>query len=219
MTERLIDGPPDAYWTFLLAHGAGQGMGSDFMTFFAHHLARDRLRVVRFEFPYMAATSRDGQQRPPDRTPALIERWDQELAWAAQAGIPLPRLVIGGKSLGGRIASLIAERAGVAALVCLGYPFHAVGKPEQRRIEHLETLGVPTLICQGTRDPFGNRAEVPAYPLSAQIEIAWIPDGDHSFCPSASGGRSHEQNLLEAVDRIERFLASLRTKHAGTGVG
>ncbi len=151
MTERLIDGPPDAHWTFLLAHGAGQGMGSDFMTFFAHHLARAKLRVVRFEFPYMAAATRDGQQRPPDRTPVLIERWEQELAWAAGAGIPPERLVIGGKSLGGRIASLIAERAGVAALVCLGYPFHAVGKPEQRRIEHLEALGVPTLICQGER--------------------------------------------------------------------
>lgn len=217
MTERLIDGPPDAYWTLLLAHGAGQGMGSEFMTFFAHHLARARLRVVRFEFPYMAASSRDGQQRPPDRTPVLVARWEQELAWAEAAGIPRERLVIGGKSLGGRIASLIAERAGVAALVCLGYPFHAPGKPEQPRIEHLQDLGVPTLICQGTRDPFGDRAQVATYPLSGQIEIAWIPDGDHGFAPSARGGRTQEQNLLEAVDRIGRFLAGLRAKAEGAG--
>ncbi len=207
---RLIDGPPDAYWTLILAHGAGQDMGSDFMTFFAHHLARAKVRVIRFEFPYMVASSRDGKRRPPDRAPVLIESWEREIAHAREGGSPLDRLAIGGKSLGGRIASLIADRVGVAGLVCLGYPFHAVGKPDERRIEHLQTLRLPTLICQGVRDPFGDAGEVPSYPLSERIEIAWLPEGDHNFTPSARGGRSHEQNLLEAVDHVVGFLARLR---------
>lgn len=206
----LIDGPADAHWTLILAHGAGQGMGSDFMTFIAHHLGRTGVRVVRFDFPYMVAMARDGKRRPPDRAPVLLETWRRTIEGTLASGTPPARLAIGGKSLGGRIASLIAEDAGVAALVCLGYPFHAPGRPADLRTAHLEAMKVPTLICQGTRDPFGKESEVGNYPLSERIEIAWIPDGDHSFSPPARSGRSHQQNLLDAVDRVAAFLNRLR---------
>ena len=209
-TDWLIDGPPEAHWTLILAHGAGQDMGSDFMTFFAHHLGRAKVRVIRFEFPYMAASSRDGRKRPPDRAPVLLDTWRLVIARVGETGVPMERLAIGGKSLGGRIASLVAEEEGVAALVCLGYPFHPPGKPAELRTAHLATLRVPTLICQGTRDPFGNDAEVGAYRLSRSIQIAWIPDGEHSFKPPERSGRSLQQNLLEAVDQVVRFLDGLR---------
>ena len=92
-------------------------------------------------------------------------------------------LLIGGKSLGGRIASLVADETEVAGLVCLGYPFHPTGKPEQLRIEHLKSIHTTTLIVQGERDPFGNRQEVAGYKLSKHIRVHWLPDGDHSFKP------------------------------------
>jgi predicted alpha/beta-hydrolase family hydrolase len=118
-------------------------------------------------------------------------------------------LVIGGKSMGGRIASLIADEAGVAGLICLGYPFHPVGKPNQLRVEHLRTIKTPTSIVQGERDPFGNREEVRGYELSSFIRLRWMKDGDHSFKPRKSSGRTEQQNWQAALDEIENFLAEL----------
>jgi len=127
------------------------------MNFFADGLAEKRLRVVRFEFPYMSKSRETGKKGPPNPLPALRETWLQVIKKLGAKG-----LVIGGKSMGGRIASLIAADAGVDGLVCLGYPFHPVGKPDQLRVEHLKTIKTPTLILQGDRDPFGNREEVAA---------------------------------------------------------
>jgi predicted alpha/beta-hydrolase family hydrolase len=115
-------------------------------------------------------------------------------------------LVIGGKSMGGRIASLVADEAGVAGLVCLGYPFHPVGKPDQLRVEHLKDLETPTLILQGTRDPFGGREEVAGYRLSRRIRVHWLEDGDHDFKPRKASGRTIEQNWEEAVEEVTAFL-------------
>ena len=107
---------------------------------------------------------------------------------AAVAALAAPgRLVIGGKSMGGRVASMVADElhaaGAVAGLLCLGYPFHPPGRPEQLRTAHLERLATPALICQGTRDPFGTREEVAGYALSARIEILWLEDGDHDLRP------------------------------------
>src|SRR5262249_14034625 len=115
-------------------------------------------------------------------------------------------LVIGGKSMGGRIASMIAEEAGVAGLVCLGYPFHPVGKPKQLRVEHLKTLRTPTLIVQGTRDPFGTRDEVATYPLPACIAIHWMEDGNQDLTPRKASGRTQEQNWNEAIKAVAEFV-------------
>ena len=119
------------------------------------------------------------------------------------------QLVIGGKSMGGRIASLVAGEAGVAGLVCLGYPFHPVGKPDQLRTQHLETIKTPTLILQGERDSFGSRDDVAGYKLSPAVQIRWLADGDHSFKPRKKSGRTEQQNWEEAINEITAFVRSL----------
>jgi hypothetical protein len=115
-------------------------------------------------------------------------------------------LVIGGKSMGGRIASLVADEAGVAGLVCLGYPFHPVGKPDKLRVDYLKAIQTPTLIVQGERDPFGNRDEVARYKLSEIVQVVWMKDGDHSFMPRKTSGRTEEQNWEVALGAIESFI-------------
>jgi len=119
------------------------------------------------------------------------------------------RLFIGGKSMGGRIASMVADEAEIAGLVCLGYPFHPPGKPEKLRTAHLERLATPALFVQGTRDPFGTREEVAGYRLSPAIGFHWSEDGDHSLKPRKSSGRTTELSLDEAVAAIAGFLRRL----------
>ena len=200
----LFDGPDDAETTIILAHGAGAGMDSAAMQAFAEGLAGRGLRAVRFEFPYMRRRRETGTRGGPDRPPVLIESWHQAIAEAGGR-----RVVIGGKSMGGRIASMIADDAGVAGLVCLGYPFHPPGKPEKLRTAHLAALRTPTLIVQGTRDPFGKPEEVEGYELSDAIRVLWLEDGDHSFKPRKSSGRTQQQNFDEAVDAIAEFVERL----------
>lgn len=197
----LFDGPSDAP-IVVLAHGAGAPMDSPFMTMVAEGLATAGHRVARFEFPYMQTRRATGTRRPPDRAPVLIECWRAVIDTLGGGG----NLVLGGKSMGGRIASMIADDAGARALICLGYPFHAPGKPPGARIEHLARLATPTLIVQGARDPLGRQEEVSAYALSPAIRIAWIDDGDHSLKPRKASGRSEAQNLAKAIDRIDAFL-------------
>jgi predicted alpha/beta-hydrolase family hydrolase len=179
-------------------------MDTPFMSYFAQGLAERGFRVGRFEFPYMTQRRATGKGRPPDKEPVLRETW---LAAIASAGAE--RLLIGGKSMGGRIASLIVDEAGASGLVCLGYPFHPTGKPNQLRTEHLRELKTPTLILQGERDPFGNKQEVEGYELSPRIEVHWLPDGDHSFKPRKASGRTEDENLSEALERMASFIMSL----------
>ncbi len=204
-TKLLFDGPKDAPVSLMLAHGAGAPMDSPFMAHMAEGLGARGLRVARFEFPYMAARRRDGKKRPPDRAPVLLESWRAVIAELGGPGGG-PGLAIGGKSLGGRMASLIADEVGVRALVCLGYPFHPPGRLETLRTEHLENLETPCLILQGERDPFGTRDEVAGYRLSPAVRLAWCPDGDHSFKPRIASGRSQEDNWDLAVSVLCEFL-------------
>lgn len=198
----LINGPLDAPSTLILAHGAGQGPESPFLQAMAVRLAGRGLRVVRFAFPYMLQARTEGRRRPPQREPALIEAWHRVITHAVAAS---GRLLIGGKSMGGRIASLIADETGAAGLVCLGYPFHPPGRPESLRIAHLASLRTPTLICQGARDPFGNRAEVAGYSLGCAVRLHWIDDGDHDFRPRKVSGRTWADNLEAAADAVAAF--------------
>src|ERR1700693_2869203 len=156
MAEFLFNGPKTAALTLVLAHGAGGPMDSPFMENIAGGAAKAGIRVARFEFPYMRRRRETGKGGAPDPGPALMQSWRDTIG---ELGDPR-RLVIGGKSLGGRIASMIADEAGVRGLVCLGYPFHPPGKPESLRTKHLETLRTSTLILQGARDPFGKPEEV-----------------------------------------------------------
>jgi predicted alpha/beta-hydrolase family hydrolase len=132
----------------------------------------------------------------------LLDCWRQAIAELGGGN----GLVIGGKSLGGRMASRVADAAGVRGLVCLGYPFHPPGKPERLRVDHLENLATPALFVQGTRDALGSREEVGRYRLSPAIEIRWIEDGDHSLRPRARSGRKEADNLAEAADAVARFV-------------
>ena len=182
MTAFLLDGPEDAPVGVLLAHGAGAAMDSGTMTAAARALAATGLRVARFEFGYMAARRTGGKGGPP-RAEAVMPEFVAAVA-ALGPGAPL---VIGGKSMGGRVASMVADglhaEGKVAGLLCLGYPFHPPGKPAQLRTAHLARLATPALIVQGTRDLFGTREEVAGYALSPAIEILWVEDGDHDLRP------------------------------------
>jgi predicted alpha/beta-hydrolase family hydrolase len=212
-----FDGPKQAATIVALAHGAGASMDSPFMQF---SLTKSKFRVVRFNFPYMTAKLETGKGKPPDREPVLRSTWLQviDTLKSLAAKQAKTRLFIGGKSIGGRIASLVADEADVDGLICLGYPFHPVGKPTQLRTEHLKTVATPTLIVQGERDAFGTKAEIQDLRLAPSIRFAWMKDGDHSFKPRKSSGRTEDENLREAVDAIVGFLdrsAKTPEKNAG----
>ena len=178
----LFNGRADPIATVLLAHGAGAPMDSGPLNAIANSLAEVGFRVARFEFAYMAAR-RNGTRKPPLKAERLQDEYRAEVESLAAPG----PLIIGGKSMGGRVASMVADdlrAAGrIAGLLCLGYPFHPPDKPAQLRTAHLVDLKTPTLICQGTRDSFGTRAEVTGYNLSSQIEILWLEDADHDLRP------------------------------------
>jgi predicted alpha/beta-hydrolase family hydrolase len=180
-------------------------MDSPFMETIAEGIAKAGIRVARFEFPYMRRRRETGQRGAPNPGPVLMESWRDTIGKLGGG----KRLVVGGKSLGGRIASMIADEAGVRGLVCLGYPFHPPGKPEQTRTRHLEQLRTPALILQGTRDAFGKPEEVRKYKLSRAIRIEWLEDGDHSFKPRARSGRTEADNLNAAIAYITEFIGSL----------
>ena len=185
-------------------------MDSAGMTALVTPLVSRGIRVVRFEFGYMAAR-REGVRRPPPRAESLAGEYRDAVAAVRGAG-PVGSLLIGGKSMGGRVASLVADELAdlgyIHGLVCLGYPFHPPEKPQQLRTAHLLELRVPTLICQGTRDPFGTRDEVPGYGLPPAIDVHWLEDGDHDLRPrKALSGRSYAENLAEAADAVAAFAA------------
>lgn len=207
MPDFLRSGPSDAATIFLFAHGAGIPMDAAWINAVAEKLADNGLAVARFEFAYMAAR-RSGQRKPPPKAEPLME----EYRAAVEALLPKGRLIVGGKSMGGRIASMLADEllaAGqIAGLVCLGYPFHPPGQPEKLRTAHLKDMKTPALICQGTRDPFGTREEVAAYALSPAIAVRWLEDGDHDFKPRKP--LSQTGHIAEAAARIAAFAAGLR---------
>jgi predicted alpha/beta-hydrolase family hydrolase len=201
----LLDGPEDARTTLVLAHGAGTPMDAPFLARVACELAARGVRVARFEFPYMARRRAEGRRGPLDRQPVLLAAW-RDVVRELGGG---PRLVIGGKSLGGRMASMLADEVEARGLVCFGYPFHPPKQPERLRTAHLEKLRTPTLIVQGTRDVYGTPDDVAGYVLSPAIRVAWIEDGDHDLRARAVSGRSQDRNLGEAIDTVARFLEEL----------
>lgn len=194
----LTDGPSDSPHVFLLAHGAGAPMDHSWMNEVARGMGARGIRVVRFEFPYMARRREGGKRGAPDRQPVLLDVWREVIEAHGGGG----RVVIGGKSMGGRMASMVADEAGVRGLLCFGYPFHPPGSPEKTRVAHLEHLRTPALVIQGTRDPFGTREDVQSYVLAPSIRLEWIENGDHSL----KGG------LERAIELAARFtMAHSRT--------
>lgn len=200
MSNLIIDGEDNPV-TFVFAHGAGAGMNHEFMQSVAKGLAFKGIRVIRFNFPYMIKRAEDGKRRPPDRAPKLLEAY-QEIIEQVDAD----KLVIGGKSMGGRMASHLSELDKVAAMACLGFPFHPPGKPEKYKGEHLAELTKPCLILQGERDTFGKREEFADFDLSDSIRVEFIPDGDHSFKPRKSSGYTEQQNIALTVEKLSAFI-------------
>ena len=176
----IMEGGTGAIATILLAHGAGAGSQSPGMAAIASALVRAGFRVARFDFAYMAALHETGP------------------------------LIVGGKSMGGRVASMVAGElfasGRTGGLLCIGYPFHPPTQPDRPRIAHLTSLAAPTLICQGTRDPFGGRDEVASYGLSEKIELLWLEDGDHELRPRKRlTGLSHDDHLRSMAQDTRRW--------------
>ena len=200
MSQWLIDGPQDGP-LFIFAHGAGAGMDHDFISSVASGLAKQGIQVVRFNFPYMVKRAEDGKKRPPDRAPKLLAAYEEVITHFASQPI-----VIGGKSMGGRMSSLLVDHPLVAGIACLGFPFHPPGKPENYKGAHLANLEKPTLILQGERDTFGKREEFDEFVLSEHVDVHFLPDGDHGFKPRKRSGYTEADNIATAGELLAEFI-------------
>lgn len=194
----------------IFAHGAGASSESPFMTRFSDLMETHNIHVIRFDFAYMAARQSGGPRRPPPSAHKLTSEFlsviETEHALMGDDHV----LFIGGKSMGGRVATLLADHEDVqrrvAGIVCVGYPFHPRNKPDRIRTEHLANLEVPTVIVQGERDPLGNKPEVAGYQLADTIQLAWVGDGDHDLKPRKKSGLTHEENLRFAAAEIAEWM-------------
>lgn len=213
--ELLQNGPIDGP-IYLFAHGAGADMNSDFMSEVAEKLGEKGLRVIRFNFPYMIKRTEDGKRRPPDRAPKLLAAFEEVIKMLDGP------VVVGGKSMGGRMSSLLlaenatremSEQLPILGSACLGFPFHAPGKEPKNRLDHLQDLAEPLLIVQGTRDTMGTQEDVQDYlkagRISSKIEMAWLTDGNHDLKPRKVSGFSHQEHINTAIDRVAEFVLSL----------
>lgn len=207
--EVTVAGPASRH-TLLLAHGAGAGHDSAFLTAWRGALAGQGIQTLSLEFCWLRRMRREGRRRPPPPIDVLCEEYRQ---WRDLLSPVVPgRLWLGGKSMGGRVASMVAaagthrERSAVAGLVLAGYPFHPVGKAQRLRLDHWPRLACPVLVLQGERDPFGNREEVPGYGLGEQASVMWLKDGDHDWSPRRASGVSHAQLIDEAAQAVRSFI-------------
>jgi uncharacterized protein len=198
----LFDGPEKSAAFVVLGHGAGAGMKSDFMETIAQALGSRGIRVCRFNFPYM-----EQGRKAPDRQPVLEEAFER----VVQAMAPKGRcLVLGGKSLGGRIASHVAAGVGARGLVFLGYPLHPPGRPDRIRDAHLKDLDVPMLFVEGTRDPFCPLETLDRVRAGiSHSDLTVIQDGDHSLKVRKSSGRSTEEAWAEAAGACADWINGL----------
>ena len=204
MIKTLINTAQNPVANFVFAHGAGAGQNSEFMQLMAEGLAKHNINVVRFNFAYMQLAEELGKRRPPDRADKLLVHFKTVLS---QIESRLP-LFVGGKSMGGRMASMVLEDSNALGCICMGYPFHPPGKPEKLRTEHLLAINKPVLILQGERDTFGKRNEIATFNLSGQVQISYLADGDHSFKPRKSSGFKLDDNLNLAMKNTVDFIKS-----------
>jgi predicted alpha/beta-hydrolase family hydrolase len=216
----LIQNGPEEGPVYLFAHGAGADLNSTFMTEVAESLADKGIRVVRFNFPYMIKRAEDGKRRPPDRTPKLLAAYEEVIKY-----LNCP-VVIGGKSMGGRMASMLLaentlreefDRLPILGSVCIGFPFHAPAKDPKDRLNHLLGLTQPLLIVQGTRDTMGNLEEVNGYlhegKINPSIKVHWLEDGNHDLKPRKVSGFSHQQHIVSAIEQVAEFVLNMQKKN------
>ena len=194
----------DYFAQLIFAHGAGQGMESDFMQRCKLLFEERGVQCKLFDFDYMANMKQSGKRRPPERLPALIAQFQAQMPTQSQ----LPTF-IGGKSMGSRVATHILQDSDAHGAICFGYPFHPPGKPEKTRTEHLGQINKPVLVMQGERDPFGKPDEIAAYALPANFSVAYVPSGEHSFKATRSSGISWQDNMQFAVSQACQFIKNV----------
>lgn len=209
--EFLVNSPEkDPRGIFLLAHGAGKGMATPFMETIARGVIESGVRVIRFHFPYMEDMLRSGIQRPPDGGRVLRKSFSELITHCVEReNVPRRNIIIGGKSMGARVASMIADNHKVAGVICLSYPFHPPKKPRRVRIKHLKVMRTPTLICQGECDPNGRREEVRSLDLSQSIRFHWLAGSDNNFRVRDDSGRSQAENLAGVVQACNEFIGQV----------
>lgn len=192
----------------ILAHGAGADMHHPFMCFMHEGLAKLGIASIKFNFPY-----KEAGRKPPDRMPKLEATWRAVIARVrGELKVPTDRLYIGGKSMGGRAASMVAAAGDdLAGLVFLGYPLHPPGKPEKLRADHLKDIRVPMLFIEGTRDPLCKLdiLEGVFKTLQAPVQLNIVEDGDHSFNVLKRTGKTEEEVLQGVVDGIGEWVCSV----------
>ena len=199
----LETGAVQSEWRFIYAPGAGSGFGDPFGAFMAERLDGAGMGMVRFQFPYTEAG-----RRSPDRPAVLEATWR---AMIAACGADGARLVVGGRSMGGRIASMVAARgAPIDALALFAYPLHPPGRPEQRRDGHLSAITAPTLFCSGKRDAFGSVEELgAAAALVERSRLHLMEAADHGFAATKASGRARQDVLGEATTVFLEWLQGI----------
>lgn len=193
---------PKAFVIF--AHGAGADKSHEFMDNVASLLNVKDVNVLRFNFSYMDVRLAEGNRRPPDRMPKLLQCFETVIE---ELNTDLP-VFLAGKSMGGRVAATLGrnETLNVLGIMCLGYPFHPQKKPEKLRLEPLQETQKPILILQGTRDALGNEEEISGYEFSDKCHCVFFTDGDHNLKPRVKSGFTHSQHIQESVIEMVRFI-------------
>jgi hypothetical protein len=204
----LLRRPRDAQWLLVLAHGAGAGMHHDFMNAISDALARRGCATLRYQFPYMEAG-----RRAPSPRPVLLATVRAAIEKGAKLAGDLP-LLAGGKSMGGRMTSLVAAEQtppGVRGLVFLGFPLHPAGKPSSERAAHLPDVRVPMLFLQGTRDKLAepDRLRPILRALGRRATLHEIEEGDHSFHAPKRTGKTDADVIEELADAVTGWAGSL----------
>ncbi|MDX1465063.1 MAG: alpha/beta family hydrolase [Halomonas sp.] len=193
----------------LIGHGAGAGQDSTFMQRLREALVSLGVQTLAFEFDYLQTMRREGRRRPPPRVERLVDELSLWCDSVSHRDLPPPWW--GGKSMGGRVASMLAaqvsQRTSPAGLVLCGYPFHPPGKPERLRLAHWPSLACPTLVVQGSRDPFGTREQVAGYALPEVAKVHWLEEGDHDWTPRRASGRDQAALIDEGAAVIAAFMS------------
>jgi predicted alpha/beta-hydrolase family hydrolase len=196
----------------LLAHGAGADMHAAALTTVADALAAAKIPSLRFNFPY-----KEAGRKAPDRPPVLLAAVREAAAeLSKRSKVPTDRLVLGGRSMGGRICSMVAAEAngdGIRALglLLLGYPLHPPGRVENLRIDHFPQLTMPVLFASGTRDAFGTPDELKKYAkkIKGKVSWHWIETGDHGFKPLKASGITAADALAGVAEATVAFVTNL----------
>ena len=202
----LINGPIEAKNILLLAHGAGASMDSVFMNTISEGLNKNGIMTIRFEFPYMKKR-RLGKNSFPDNIEVLCEFY-KNLYLKIKKKNPNKNIWLGGKSMGGRVSTIISKSLAIKGVIVFGYPFHPINKTYKLRLESLQLSGPPILIIQGNRDKFGSYDEVIKYKINKLNTIFWVEDGDHSFNTLKKSMFSTEESIVKAYNEASLFIKS-----------